>query len=247
MGKRRILMTDEPDIWSKSKLKSFRQCPFGWKLHYVDHREPSDLVEITDKGIKLHAAFAKFYEYYDDKNKDFSIILDKALEDEQCDKNFKEKYDKHIKSFLHFNSSKLQTYGDDYFKPTNIEVKVQAGNWCGFIDVIHKISDNEIIVVDYKTKRGNDISDYYDELLLYSWMWQKQSGQTVTHIGVFFTENNNFVVFPITQKQIEDNLKELEQERIVYLKSIELKKFPKQKGYYCNFCSYRSLCKGDLT
>lgn len=159
--------------------------------------------------------------------------------------DFLNKYYVHFQNFLDFNYEKYVNYKIN-FMPINTEEKIEYLDWVGVVDRIDKIND-KIIIIDYKTTKGFTIEEYEDELLLYAWLVKHQKNITPSYIAIYFTENNNFIYKAITNKDIEENINILNEEKKLYEKAIAENKFPKQPGYYCKlYCPfYKVYCDAN--
>lgn len=236
-------MTIMKKYWSKSRLKCFRECPYRYKLRYIDGVK-GKTAEITNKGIILHELFDVFYKNYD-KTKTLIQNIEDAQIKIKRDVDFWEEYAMHVDAFISMNKNKIELYSQDKFMPIYTEMKIEAKGWKGIIDRIDMI-DDKVILLDYKTSTGYDMSKYIDELLLYAWLFQEEKSINVTHVGIFFTKNNNLVIEEISQKDILDNIEEMNFERDSYIESIKRKEFNKNPGYYCKtYCGYYGIaCDG---
>lgn len=228
-------------IWSKSKLKTFRDCPLKFKLAYLDKIKTNVKIESLEKGIKLHEIFDKFYVHY---NGDYDEALKATVEKLKIHSDFCKKYKEHLLSFKQFNQDKLAKFAAEDFLPIQAEEWFEAGNWHGFVDRVDKLN-NKYLLLDYKTSAGNDISDYYDELIIYAWLYKQKKNIDINYIGILFTKNSNLVIKEITAEEVEENMQIIEKERELYEKLIELGEFKPTRGYWCNWCQYNGTvhCK----
>lgn len=221
--------------WSKSKLKCFRECPYKWKLTYKDNIRIFQKHEDLDKGIKLHELFDKFYLAY---KGDVDAALLQVQDELGFTQEFIKKYYEHIKSFKSFNADKLKRYGSEDFMPLATEQKVETEEWTGIIDRVDQVKGN-LILIDYKTSTGNSISDYFDELCLYSWLYEQKHCRQIDYVGIFFTGNNSLVIERLDRELFKSMLEDLTSEKIEYEKAIEQERFPVKPGFYCRWCSYK--------
>ena len=214
----------EKIIWSKSKLGCMEQCPYKYKLHYVDKIKEAE-VEAMTKGVKLHKIFDNYYDLKD---------ITKAIQKENLDQDFMDKYGDHITHFMDFNSKYKLI-------PIVKETKYDLDNFTGIIDRVD-IIDNEYAIIDYKSSSGTSIENYMKELLLYAHLIQEGKKIVIGKVGIFFTTNNKFIVESITQSQIDFNLFEIKEEIKLYEEMINNKQFPKTYTN-CHWCGYKEMCK----
>jgi len=225
-------------IWSKSKLKTFRDCSLKYKFGYID-KLIGKKAEITNKGIILHDIFDKFYDHYS-HDKGFEIAMTETLHAMNINDEFVDKYQIHFNAFKEFNVKKLKEHQEHFF-PLLREKKYEIEKWRGIIDRVDKIGD-KIILIDYKTTKGYSIGNYEDELLLYAELIKKETVYTPTHIAILFTGNNNLVVNKIDPSNQDAVVKELTDEAILYESQITNRKFAATKGYWCSYCEFKKYC-----
>lgn len=234
-------------IWSKSRLKTYRECSLRYKFAYIDKLKP-DRIESLDKGVILHEVFDKFYDELDfDKfkanpRKEFDRVITDMLKDNKIEGftyEFYDTYSKHIESFFSFNYSKYVNYPDQFY-PVLRESHFETAPFHGIIDRLDVVGD-KVVVVDYKTSMGLDLSNYEDELLIYAWLVQQNTTYNPTHIAIFFTGNNNFVIekIPVDFHSI---IHELAEEAKMYELQIKEGKFEPTKDYWCTWCGYQRHC-----
>lgn len=219
-------MNNTPIIWSKSKLNTIINCPLAYKFRYID-RKQQDVVEALNKGVILHEIFDKFYIY----NKD----LNKTIHELRINPDFVVKYNQHINNFIDFNT-KLK------LEPIHREQKYNVDNITGIIDRVDIIND-KYAIIDYKTSTGDNIDDYKKELLLYAYLIQKVHKINIQIIGIFFTNNNNFITEDITQDDINNNINDINNdiENCEYI--INNKTFIKTPGTHCLWCGFKKYCQ----
>lgn len=221
--------------WSKSRLKTFRNCSLLYKYAYID-KLPAEVAEITDKGIILHEFFDKFYQNWNGNIGETISITKKQMKltDEWCIK-----YSLHFQSFIDFNNKKLIKYPNE-FLPLLTEKKYK-NDWTGIVDRVEKVGE-KIIVIDYKTTEGYAIGDYMDELCLYAKLIEDNEKIKPTHVGIFFTQNNNLVIKKLETGEVEEMFQGLETEKKLFEAQIEKEIFTANQGYWCSWCGYKKIC-----
>lgn len=213
-------------IWSKSQLGMFANCPFSWKLRYIDKIKP-DVVESLDKGFQIHKVFELFY-----PDKDF----DKALKEAQFPIEYLDKYKFHLDNFKDWIS---KYPNEPYVK----EGSQTIGNIIGIVDRADLIGDNKLFIIDYKTSVGKgNIKDYLKELLLYAYLIQEKHKMEVVKVGIYFSANNQFIVEDVTQEQIKKNYEEIQEEIKLNEEMISLDMLEPSTGYWCSWCGFKKHC-----
>lgn len=221
--------------WSKSRLKTFRNCSLLYKYIYIDNLKP-EVKEVTNKGIILHEFFDRFYQNW---TGDITETIKKTKEQMNLDDDWCVKYSLHFQSFIDFNKKKLIKYPDE-FMPLFTEKKYK-NEWTGAVDRVEKVGD-KIIVIDYKTTEGYSIDNYIDELCLYAKLVEENENIKPTHVGIFFTQNNNLIIKKLDTGEVEEMFQGLETEKKLYEAQIEKNVFTANKGYWCSWCGYKKIC-----
>ena len=171
-------------IYSFSRLNSYDQCPYGWKLHYLDKRYPQEGSGFADWGSLCHSIFEDYekgnladyelldaYEqrYPEYMKNDYPPIRGIPLADRY--------YDRGRELFANFEGF------PENWQVLCVEEKVDfevAGNFfTGFIDLLVRDKDDgKLIVVDHKSKssfkNAEEQKHYALQLYLYAyWVHQK--------------------------------------------------------------------------
>ncbi len=225
--------------WSYSRVETLKQCPYKFKLKYIDHLETlrnQDFNNPLYLGTCLHktletdfeTAKKEFYKNY--------YISNTLLENELI------KIENIVKLIDLPNGKHEILIEDDFYK--------------GYIDFID--SENNL----YDFKYSNNINNYLEsgQLHIYKYFYEKIYGKKINNLYYLF--------FPktfIRQKKTET----LEQYRVRLLETIQSlkvtkvkieydkekvneffktieninKDFPKQTNKYCEFCEYYNYCK----
>jgi len=245
-------------IYSNSKVSTFEQCPYKYKLQYIDKEEPEieQNIEAFMGGI-VHSALEYLY-----KNKKFQ----KDISKEDLIKFYKDLWAKEYsddikvvkKEFSAENYKKMgEKYLSDYYdkyKPfeqltilgleTQDRMTLKNGvQWHVRIDKFACDDKGNYYVMDYKTNawmKTQDEADDDRQLAMYS-LWVKdkfkdcKSVKLVWHMLAF----NKEVVSERTPKQLE----KLQDEIIETIKKIEsAKDFPTNVTPLCDYCGFKNIC-----
>jgi len=223
--------------WSKSKLKTFRGCSQKYKMAYID-KIPQEKVESLNKGIILHDFYNHFYDYFPENNINNSILH--TVKQLNITESFQNQYEKYVLSFIDFNNKHKE-----FNNPLLREKKYNIGGWAGIIDRVDRYKDGYILI-DYKTSNGSSLTEYLDELLLYAYMVKEEEELNIIAVAIFYTENNNFVIKEITNKEIDNNLEVMNMEKEEYDKRIIDNEFEYTPSFECRWCGYAKTCKAKI-
>lgn len=144
-------------VWSFSRLNSYDTCPYGWKLHYLDHTEQVGS-GFADWGSLCHSVFE---DYEKGALADFELL---------------DAYEARYPEYMHndFPPCRGTPLADRYYErgrelfasfsgfPENweilgvelkVEFEVNDRKFVGFIDLLVRDQhDGKLIVVDHKSK-----------------------------------------------------------------------------------------------
>ncbi len=247
-------------IYSHSRLSTFEQCPFKFKLKYLDKIIPE-----IEKTIEIHlgktvhdtlewlytqvqdnklptidAVIVYYAEKWEEKYKPEIIIVKKDL-------TSKDYFDKGVEFIINYYT-KHQPFDDGTIE---IEKKIlfnldKKGKYKiqGFIDrLVHNTETKEYEVHDYKTANflpSQEKIDQDRQLALYSIGVKDMFGQDkeVILIWHYLAHNQK-----ICSKRTNQQLQQLKQETLELINKIEAtEKFPHYISKLCDWCEYKSIC-----
>ena len=246
--------------YSHSKISTFENCPYQYKLKYIDKVKVDvpttieafmgslvhEALEHLYKLIKFKKRIAKssIIKFYRDawaKNYSEDILIVKAKQGLKAD-NYKKMGEKFISDYY------------DKFKPfdqltilgleTTDRMTLPDGNqWHVRIDKLACDDKGNYYVMDYKTNsrmKDQEEADADRQLALYSiWVKDKfkdaKSVKLVWHMLAF----NKDAVSERTAEQLE----KLQQDICDKIKEVEsATDFPRNVTGLCNYCVYKSIC-----
>ena len=254
-------MTDDRFIidtmtWSYSRLTSFHQCPYGFKLKYVDCNEGINnffgeygsfihkILEMYAKGELEVFELSEYYEEHWAENVTFPAPPNKFVDIGQS------YYDKGLEYL-----NNIDLILDDYeILGVEKEVSFDIGgyNFIGYIDLLLKDKKSgEIIVLDHKShslklKKNGEVSksdmktfeSFKKQLYLYSIQVEKEYGHVdYLEWNLFKDMNHKRIEFKKEEQEeaiqwVVDTIKEIE----------ETTEFnPQPDMFFCNFlCDQRN-------
>ena len=245
-------MTD----YSNSKIETFKQCKWKYKLRYVDKIQPEIKTSVEAfMGQMVHEVLFKLY---DDLRKGFFNTRQRLIE--FYEQKWNEEWEDNIlivKNDKKFYKNKGENFIIDYyerFKPFN-QIKIVDLETEDFLELsngnryhirIDKLAKNEdtYFVCDYKTNnrlKSQEEVDKDRQLAMYS-LWVKEHFKDCKDIKLIWhflafkedkvSERDDFSLVRL-KNEIEDDIKEIEKED----------NFETNPGVLCNWCEFRSICK----
>lgn len=233
--------------WSFSRLNSFYQCPWQFKLQYIDC-EQGETNFFSEYGSLIHTILedyaknkleiyelADYYEkiYYD-------VVKHGAPPNMYVD--LEQKYYAAGYDYL-FN---FEGFGDFEIVEAEKELHFNIGSYriTGFIDLLLRDNEKNFHIYDHKSstvksKNSKKAQEYWKQLYLYSIGIYEEYGvyPVKLHINVF-KENKIYT--------IDFDIKEVEKVKQWVIDTIELLKkeeefLPRSDSFFCNFvCAYRN-------
>lgn len=254
------MQTKKTKFYSHSKLSTFEQCPFKYKLRYIDKIRPE-----IEKSIEAHLGTAVhntlewvYNTIKENREKNFSMdeLIQYYITEWQ--KDFSDKIlivKKHLTHKDYFNKGVeflINYYNEHYpFRDGTIEcekkiiieldenTKVQ-----GFIDrLVHNIEKNRFEIHDYKTANTLPTQEKMDndrQLALYSIAIKEIYGEDkeIVLIWHYLAHQQKII-----SKRTNEQLKKLKSDTVALIKKIESTKyFPFEKSILCDWCEYKNEC-----
>lgn len=246
--------------YSHSKISTFENCPYQYKLRYIDKIKPEiqntieafmgDMVHQTLEKLYKDLKFQKlnskdeildFFNKLWNKEYSSDILIAKA-EQGLTAQNYKLMGEKFITDYYEkykpFNQ--LTILGLE----TQDKMTLPDGNqWHVRIDKFACDNENNYYVCDYKTNsrmKDQEEADSDRQLAMYSfWVKDKfkdaKSVKLLWHMLAFNKE--------ITSERTEEQLRKLQQNVCNKIKEIEnAKDFPRYITALCNYCGYQETC-----
>lgn len=239
-------------MFSYSRVDCFNQCPYKYKLRYIDKLEPKPDMSPTNAlffGTATHEGIEH-------------RSVEKALESYKS--NFPEITEAHEVEML-----KLKTILPKAFEqiPEGEYEKClrDKDGFIGFIDCIVDNKDGTVDLLDFKT--SNNISGYKNsgQLHVYQHYYEKLTGNKVRNLYYVFIPKYKE---SLKEGMTKDDVDKLKQDVIQYFKDKDIHfekvefnpqqvsmfmakknlmdkamEFPKKYTTMCNWCDYKLYCK----
>lgn len=239
--------------WSFSRLNSFYNCPYEWKLHYIECLEPehgffdeygSFMHKILEKYAKGELSLFELNKYYEENFND--EIPHDAPPNNYVDLR-QSYYDKGLE---YLNNIDLLL---DEYKILGVEKKVEfqigGKDFVGYIDLlVREKKTNRIIIIDHKSssikilKNGNisktdqeHFKAFKRQLYLYSIPIIKEYGE-VSKLKWNMFKDQKWIEIPWVKEEYDEAIKWAED--TLDLIANETMWLPNNSSYY--YCNY--LC-----
>lgn len=114
----------------------------------------------------------------------------------------------------------------------------------GFIDAIHTIN-GETIILDYKTTRKDIITDDYKlQLAIYYLLYEEKYGKAPDKVGLYFLRHGTEKYLPVSPELLAE-AKEACTEVHEGSVSEKIEDYNKTLGGWCRWCDYKDVCFGQ--
>lgn len=222
---------------SKSRIKTWENCPALFGYQYVDKRIPDiPPAPITKIGIDVHKIFDDFYD-----NINILNIPENSLEYFQNSMTILPQYRSIFNLFCKFQSQRWKlTKNKEDFLPVLREKKIINDDESGIVDAIHYDGEN-YIVLDYKSSASNP-SNLRFELAFYKRLIDNSHilDKPIKYISVYGYKNGDFFFEEMNNRSYNVMLKKVENFKNIDFNNLERIKKP---GFYCSFCQYILTCQ----
>ena len=233
---------------SHSRIETFKNCPYKFKLHYIDGLETLKADEPDNAlflGTGLHTGIEKgleaaLQEYFNQ----YPVIND-----------------------LHINEAmKLEVMipkAKKMLPEGQFEVKIEDEDFKGFIDLLVPVDEDTFDIYDFKY--SNNVSHYKEsvQVHLYKYYFEKLNyGKKIRNlyylcvpkVNIKQKKTENLYQF---RQRIQEELKKAEPQLIhveydptkiidwmLHVKhTVEAEDFPKDESWLCRYCEFKDYCE----
>lgn len=246
-------------LYSHTRLSTYKQCPYRYKLRYIDNIPEETKTIEQFMGSMVHEALEKLY-----KNLISAKLIPIESVLEQYHINWAKEWDEDIRivskdlskdDYRSLGEKCIHDYYVSYYpfnQSTTIDVEkrvlftLDKDGRCkiqGYIDRLAIAHDGTYEIHDYKTNKSLPTQHDKDEdkqLALYQIgvksMWNDaKSIRLIWHYLVFNKE--------MSSSRTDEEIERLRTERIELINEIEsTTEYPPQESSLCSWCSYQSIC-----
>ena len=216
---------------SKSKILCYLNCPFQFKLKYINHL-PSPAGPAAERGKDIHDIVDKFFDRlpYNKMHPDmFEDILKRLCGEEKF-----EEYSLYMGHFIRMETERFNSVPKVHYRPKYREVHL-GKNWRlhGIIDRIdYEPSIGKYSVWDYKTGHVGSIKSHLFELTLYSYLFSQHFKKVIPVVGIYDLKKGRKISTELTQSHYDEMLKIVD-EVFQRIRNEEYNKNPKANCFWC--------------
>lgn len=257
---------------SPTQIASFLACPRKWYYQYVEKLPIPEKFPLV-RGQVVHSVCEDFFGWRPDPSWDYDTLLEQMrafahslLKEKWAEAQVTEKFGDDrweetvgmIDRFLQLHQWKMdpiyQRYGDPskawYFtRPKFRELHVVDEDLAvrGYIDAVIKRSEDEVILVDYKTSsmyRHSVSEEHQQQLYIYALLYERLHGVRPNHVSVEFLLYGHTANYPVREEFLEEARRTIED---VHSRTTsgDMSDYETNTSYkFCKWCDFREPCQG---
>ena len=247
-------------IYSHSRLSTFEQCPYKYKLKYIN-KIKTDIQDtiITFLGSRVHETLEKLYRDLDNQKKntidELLIFYNNQWKKYWSNDTVIVKTDYDMDQYRKMGETYIREFYEKYHpfdqdRTIALEERIlidldDSGDYKlqGYIDRLSEQREGYYVIHDYKTNKQLPPQEHFDsdrQLALYA-IGVKKNYPNVKDIDLAW----HFLKFnkQIKSKRSEKQLQQLKKETLGLIKKIEKTTiFDTNPSYLCDWCEYKPIC-----
>ena len=264
-------------VESPSSINTYKQCPRKYYYQYIERLPTGTSIHLIRGGL-VHKVLEDFYdiELDDPQTRNFRFLHLRALSLLRKYWRQEEGFatlgmsDEQLQVFYDESVVMVQNWFDRLKR--KMEARMQQGEPFeaafrsltpkreeeyrseefmvrGYIDVIHEV-DGNVIVMDYKTSKRDHISDEYRlQLAIYAMLYEERHGRRPDYVGIDFLKSVEKVL------EVDDDLVKHAQFEIEQIhastESDEVGDYPQRPSPLCKWrtgqCDFYDVCFGGVS
>ena len=234
---------------SKSKMGSFLNCRYGFKLNYIDGL-PADPNPFLKRGTDVHNFHETFLKRVIIKDGKL-VIPDFKTEETITNANYKRNIlHYHIDRWKKCLEEKGEMHAEKYFMPIVNEEKILLPHLelIGIPDVVERGFDDKPVPVEVKTGTPNarKVKDYKHDLVWYKLLFEAKYPDypPIDRGLIYFPESNYTYTHTITDADVMELSRKIAQVRQDIVECIEKNTWPATpETNKCGWCLHRKKCE----
>lgn len=231
------------DLISNSKLDTFKQCKWKYRLTYVDKIQGDP--PLHDEQLKFGQYIHKIFEEGTKAAsvKELHTLAEHYRPQYKVPFDYNSKIETCLKNYFKFNAKLTETVATELKYELEVAEGIKVN---GVIDRIVKGTENGYLVIDYKTskKEKNKFELYQDtQLQGYCYAISKLYNTDVANITCahYYPLTNNFVPVKYGHKRIAAYVRMMV-DNVWKIRKLKKEQLEPRQNEYCDFCSFKNYC-----
>ena len=246
--------------YSYSKISTFENCPYQFKLRYIDKIIPDIPTTIEAfMGDLVHRTLELLYKKFWDtgwrlSEEEMVLYYDKLWMNECTEDILIVKQEMTSESYRNLGRKFLRNYYKKHYPFNYLEILgietqdmmtlPDGSGWHVRMDIFAKDKEGNYYVIDHKTNSKTKEqweADSDKQLAMYS-IWVKKMFDDVKSVKLVW----NMLAFnnSVISERTEEQLNKLQEEIMIKIAHIEsAKKYPANVSKGCYYCSYQNICE----
>jgi len=236
--------------FSFSKISTFFQCPYKYKLKYLDKVDiPFETNIALEKGKIIHALIEGFFK---DEVIPFNYELSTKEDLERYYKIFEEfKNEEFIKKLTKIKLIEVEKGFSLYLKGKELKAKAEYDDnalirgYIDFFGIIQKENKNIAIIIDWKTGNPPKEPNVLQVKIYSLWAFLNYPALDEIKTCFYYVEHNIKKCYTFKRSEL-NTLKEEVLEKIKYIENE--KEFRKNYSPLCDYCEMKKFgyCDGEM-
>lgn len=231
---------------SPFKINVFQQCPLRYKFHYIDklYKKYKKERNYLSFGDSLHRTLGDFFKIsveersYENLEKLYrKNWLRKGYSSIDEEKEWRLKGIKILKSFYQIEDFKIKSF----LIEKSLKGYYGSFRLYGRIDRADLISDNEAVIVDYKTGKLSEENQELNKInaAIYKFLLENNYCKKVIKVINHYLLFQKKIFYTFDEQEFANYLQLIENIGLAILKEND---FLPQKSNLCNYCDFIEIC-----